>query len=98
MKTIKLGLVKGRHEMPVDEYILEKVSDPTDYEAIHVAVYKKLDQLVSQDDFVSLYVTGLTIVSIECIQYFIEHGIKYQSMHFDIKTGTYFSQPGSTRI
>ncbi|WP_347284029.1 hypothetical protein [Lactobacillus taiwanensis] len=98
MKTIKLGLVKGRHEMPVDEYILEEVSDPTNYKAIHAAVYNKLDQIVSQDDFVSLYVTGLTIVSIECVQYFVEHSIEYQSMHFDVKTGTYFSQPGLTRI
>lgn len=98
LKELKLGLVKGRHEMPVDEYILEEVADPTDYEAIHVAVYQKLDQLVTQDNFVSLFVTGLTIVSIECIQYFIEHGIEYQSMHFDLSTNSYFSQPGLSLI
>lgn len=98
MKTIKLGLVKGRHEMPVDEYILEEVSDPTNYEAIHVAVYQKLDQIVSQDDFVSLYVTGLTSVAIESVQYFIEHSITYKSMHYDRETGKYIEQPGLTRI
>lgn len=98
MKTIKLRLIKGRPGIPVDEHVIEIVSDPTDYEAIHVAVYKKLNQLVSQDDFVSLYVAGSTILSIECIQYFIEHGIEYQSMYFDVKTETYFSQPGLTRI
>lgn len=34
MPKIVVGLVKGRHELPVDEYIFEKIEDPSDIESI----------------------------------------------------------------
>lgn len=101
MRTIKLGLISGRHELPVDAYILQEVTDPTDLPGIHISVYQSLDTLlknVDSDDFVELYVTGLTSVTIEAIQYLIEHKIVYKSMHFDRDTGGYIEQPGLTRI
>jgi len=33
-KVIRLGLVSGRHEMPVDGYVLESVPDVTDIEGM----------------------------------------------------------------
>lgn len=43
-KVINLGLVEGRHEMPVDGYVLESVPDVTDIEGIRDAVFKSLAQ------------------------------------------------------
>lgn len=34
MVTIKVGLIRGRHEMPVDEYILDEVEDVFDFKLI----------------------------------------------------------------
>lgn len=46
MKNIKMGLIRGRHEMPVDLYILEKdVADPTDIMAIEQAVAERLGEV-----------------------------------------------------
>lgn len=101
MRTLKLGLINGRHELPVDSYILQGVADPTDLLNIHTSVYQSLDFLlkdIGSDDSVELYVTGLTSVAIESVQYFIEHSITYKSMHYDRETGKYIEQPGLTRI
>lgn len=101
MEKIRLGLINGRHPLPVDNYILEEVADPMNMAAIHVAVYQSLDALLanaSNNVLVELYVTGLTSVSIEAIQYFVEHGISYVSMHFNRDTGNYVAQAGLTMI
>lgn len=34
MPKIVAGLIKGRHELPVEEYIFEKIDDPSDIDAI----------------------------------------------------------------
>lgn len=34
MPKIVVGLIKGRHELPVEEYIFDKIEDPSDIEAI----------------------------------------------------------------
>ena len=101
MKNIKLGLIDGRHPLPVDAYILKEVTDPMNMTAIHVAVYQSLDSLLkdaSDDTLVSLYVTGLTSVTIESIQYFIEHGIEYRAMHYNRDTDTYIEQAGLSML
>ena len=43
--AIKLGTVKGRHDMPVDGYILESVEDSGDIEGINRDVFKKLAEI-----------------------------------------------------
>ena len=32
MKEIKVGLIKGRHEMPVDNYIFDEINDVLDFD------------------------------------------------------------------
>lgn len=63
---MKLGLVAGRHQMPVDDYVLESVSDPTDIDGIRDAVYKslsaKLDGHVKQCYGIGLNQTDSTDV------------------------------------
>lgn len=45
--AIKLGLIRGRHDMPVDGYILESVEDPGDLEGINKAVFKRMAEIFS---------------------------------------------------
>ena len=35
MKEIKVGLIKGRHEMPVDSYIFDEITDVLDFNAMN---------------------------------------------------------------
>ena len=30
-KTVYAGLIRGRHELPTDTYIFDKIDDPTDF-------------------------------------------------------------------
>lgn len=41
-KNIKMGLIRGRHQMPVEEYVLDRVDDPADIPAIRQAVADRL--------------------------------------------------------
>lgn len=34
MEKVEVGLVKGRHEMPVSRYVFEAIADPTDFEVM----------------------------------------------------------------
>lgn len=43
--TIILGLCKGRHEMPVEDYIFEQEINPTDVSGITDVAYSKLREL-----------------------------------------------------
>lgn len=43
MKEKIVGLVRGRHAMPVDEYIFDGVEDPMDFDGI----YRQVDAWVS---------------------------------------------------
>lgn len=47
-KVIKIGTVAGRHEMPVDGYILDKVEFPSDIEGIRKDVNHALMETVGE--------------------------------------------------
>ena len=57
MKTIKLGLIKGRHEMPVDAYLLEQTTFATAYNDAKQAI---VNVATTGCDTIQLYATGLT--------------------------------------
>lgn len=45
-KTISLGLIAGRHDMPVDGYVLENVPDAMDMDGIHKTVFSSLEKIL----------------------------------------------------
>ena len=45
--TIKLGTVAGRHDIPVEQYILTAVDDPSDIDGITNAVERSLSDILS---------------------------------------------------
>lgn len=92
-----VGLVKGRHEIPAvveagDHWIYDSaVEDPTDVKAISERVAETLS-VISHEDHIVLYVTGLTVVLVEACNWCIKNNVKLTLMHFNSATGEYFPQ------
>lgn len=59
MKVIKLGLVAGRHPLPVQDYILQEVKDPSDIEGIHHDVWNSLFSIFEGHIKPSFYGPGI---------------------------------------
>ena len=95
MKSVKLGLCQGRHEIPgVEGYIFPAELDPADVYSIgRIADNALFDQCnLAKGDHIDLYVTGLTVALIEAIKACMWEGISITLWHFDRNTGEYFPQ------
>lgn len=96
MAVYKYGTIKGRHELPVENYFFEGDVDPTDFAAIAEQVSKVIYTFDVKNVFLKLYVTGLTCVTAEIIaQMFLEYNpdnFCLVLMHFDRETGEYIEQ------
>jgi len=97
---LRLGLIKGRHNMPVHNYILNEVEDPTNIKKIADDVDASLSAIFDFEtsevgvppETVDLYVTGLTVVLVEAIVWLIARGIQTTLWHYNRDTGEYFPQ------
>lgn len=87
---MKIGTVKGRHDLPVEYYIFEEgIKDPTNLEELYETVAEKLENV----DTVELYVTGLTVVTTTVINYCLDTTKPLTLYHFDRETNSYYKQP-----
>ena len=59
MKKIIVGMIKGRHELPVEDYIFDVVENVHDYDAIHAHV---MDFLKSRVGLTTTYGCGINQV------------------------------------
>lgn len=50
MKKIIVGTIEGRHNLPVDNYIFEKVDEPNDIKGLEQHAFSKLQQLVGNSN------------------------------------------------
>ena len=93
---MKLGLIKGRHEIPQVEgrYIFIEDLDPTDVKEAEGKAYSVLAGIkaVYPDKHIDLYVTGLTMALIAVLNASKRHGMSVTLHHFDRETGEYFPQ------
>ena len=64
----KLGLIKGRHDLPVKEYILEEECTEFTKAKLQPIITKRLQNINFYDDNVDLYITGLTIVTLTAVE------------------------------
>ena len=109
MENLKVGLIKGRHEMPVTSYIFEKVEDMFDYDAISNHITRFVSRKVGLsykagggiysckgEKTLVVYVTGLTAVSCELVDVCNKLGVPLTLMHYDRDTGEYRAQVLST--
>lgn len=99
MENIKVGLVAGRHTMPVDRYIFDEIKDVLDFHFLNTGVEKFINSLPvvngKLDCNLNIYVTGLTSVTIALLSNlkdlnFDKGQIKFY--HFDREINTYKPQ------
>lgn len=105
-KTVEVGLIKGRHQMPVEDYICEEIKNPSDWSEITDKggswVRWKLfcGNPYEYDEYhIHIYVTGLTAVLIAVLNeirtVIRETGIKGVSVtlkHYDTVAEKYWDQ------
>jgi len=106
MKNLTVGLIRGRHEMPVSKYIFEEdIKDMFDYQAISNHISNFIMNEVGVDYWddglvrvrkgvkaLTVYVTGLTSVSCELVDVCNKFGVLLTLMHYDRDTGEYRPQ------
>ena len=81
-----IGLVEGRHPLPVDTYIYDVIEDITDVQDIERRAYAFLSGY-NKGDHVTLYITGLTVALVAVIKACQECGLTLTFMHFNQATG-----------
>ena len=92
-KSIKLGAVAGRHEIPgVQGYVINLVEDPSDLEEIERNVFASLDNKLVNVNKLDLYVTGLTSVVLAAVKYCSQNNVQLSCWHFNREDSSYFEQ------
>ena len=99
MKNIKVGLVAGRHTMPVDRYIFDEIKDVLDFDFLDKDVKKFISSLSVVNGKLNcnldIYVTGLTSVTISLLSNLKDLNFDKGQItfyHFDRYTNTYKPQ------
>lgn len=89
---MKIGLVKGRHELPVKDYIFEKdIEDVRNIEAMYNIVSEKLNNFDKREPL-EVYVTGLTVALTTVIRYCYNEGLNLILWHYDKQKNDYYAQ------
>lgn len=92
-EIIKVGVCRGRHEMPCDYYVFDsEIKDPTDVELIEVVAEAIISSLAKGNKRFEIYVTGLTVAVIAVIKAAIKYSTNVVAMHYDTRTGKYYEQ------
>lgn len=68
METITVGLIQGRHEMPVDEYIFDKeIENVHDYEKISTEILEFLEDKVNIGVHTGQALNSYDYTDIQCL-------------------------------
>lgn len=93
---MKIGLVKGRHEIPQvqGKYIFEEDINPVDVEGTQLKAFNVLSEIKENDPqtWLDIYVTGLTMALIATLNAARQLDLNVTLYHFDRETGEYFPQ------
>ena len=98
MLKVSLGTIKGRHNLPVTNYIFnDELKDVTDIEKTEndVKTYfiNNILPIKADDDVqVILYITGLTIVTLAVVKACKVCGCELVCMHYDRESDCYIAQ------
>lgn len=87
-----LGLVEGRHPLPVESYVFGEIQNVLDFDALNKGVEEKLANVNGDKERLTVYVTGLTAATASIISYCASKGIELTLMHFDRESGNYLPQ------
>lgn len=86
--TKEIGLINGRHQLPVSEYVFEEIKNIFDFKAMEEQIHSKLKYATK----VTLYVTGLTAAVSSVVAYCVRNDIELTLMHYDTETTEYIPQ------
>lgn len=89
---IEAGLFKGRHELPVKNYIFTGEISPVDFKHMDEVAVCWVMQHTAPGDVLFLYVTGLTAATVAVIKACKALGVGLVLMHFDRESGKYVPQ------
>ena len=101
MRELKVGLIKGRHELPVTNYIFEgDIENPLAFQDLFRLANRRVIEIVGaegdkfniKEDKLVLYVTGLTQATAAVINACIHNKVRLDLAHFDRDTNTYKMQ------
>lgn len=97
MKTLEIGAVRGRHEMPVDKFVFDEAITNFDIKAIEDHVNTVMNKEVFRHDGetfdeVRLYVTGLTVVTTSVVKWCFNNNVGLSLMHYDTVAQDYVEQ------
>lgn len=102
MKKV-VGLIKGRHDLPVTEFIFDSIEDVLDFQSIRNGIKTVDGSAINQFDYTTVqilrgenelvvYITGLTPVVAELIRQCALNGVSLTLMHYDRETNVYVPQ------
>lgn len=88
-----IGLIKGRHNLPVNKYIFDGDLDPSDIVEIEKIAEEKIS-IMKNEGFLCLgvYVTGLTVALIAVIKMCLKYDMDIELYHYDRETSQYLIQ------
>lgn len=102
IKNIELGLVEGRHDLPVDTFIYQEgdITFPLDMKELAKIADKRLSELGAVSSFedrfnptsINLYVTGLTAATTAVVRVALVKGYLLTLYHFDRDSQTWIPQ------
>lgn len=96
MIKISLGTIKGRHSLPVTDYVFnEEIKDVTDVGKIQQDVdyyFNELSETCKDKIQIILYITGLTVVTLSIVKACKRLDYELVVMHFDRDSNSYFGQ------
>jgi len=103
MDSLHVGLIKGRHPLPVDGYVWSSmVEDPLDFDTLESEAQNWIADVVKYDldnqiiNNIYLYVTGLTPCTISFLKAWEQKGYTLADnlvlMHHDRETDNYVEQ------
>lgn len=96
MIKISLGTIKGRHQLPVFDYVFnEEIKDVIDVEKIQQDVdyyFNELSKTCNDKVQIVLYITELTVVTLAIVKACKRLGYELVVMHFDRDSNSYFGQ------
>ena len=89
---VEAGLFKGRHQLPVKNFIFTGEVSPCDFKQMDEVAWCWLMRYTTPGDVLYLYVTGLTAATVAVIKACKLAGVGLVLMHYDRQSGQYVPQ------
>jgi ribonuclease PH len=94
LNILEVGLVSGRHELPVSKYIFDSIEDVLDFDSLEKRAIDFFKSISTDVDVVTVYVTGLTAATVAVINAYLRlKSVALIFNHYNRDTDSWVSQP-----